>query len=254
MQKAAIEIRDVWYSYGQEPAVHSASFTIAQGDFCGIIGPNGGGKTTLLRLILGVIKPDRGVVSLLGASPLVSRRLAGYVPQETATNKLFPITVMDVVLMGLMSQRGIGRHFTKADKQQVSELLLELKIDTLSRRSIGSLSGGQRQKVLLARALVARPSILFLDEPTASIDAGGQNEIYEYLKKCNADGTTVVLVTHNVSVVSQYVHSIICVNKEVHFHADGTLTPEAIEHTFGYPVDLLVHGMRHRNLHDHGEA
>jgi zinc transport system ATP-binding protein len=153
--------------------------------------------------------------------------------------------------MGLMAQRGLGRRFTKSDRKQAHDLLIELKIDDLAHRSIGSLSGGQRQKVLLARALVGSPQILFLDEPTASIDAGGQNEIYEYLKKCNQNGTTVVLVTHNISVISQYVRSIVCVNREVHMHADGTLTPEVVERTFGYPVDLLVHGMRQRTLNEH---
>jgi zinc transport system ATP-binding protein len=250
---AAIQLDNVSYSYGNETAVQSVSFSIASGDFLGIIGPNGGGKTTLLRLILGLLSPNTGTIRLLGGEPARTRMSAGYVPQETSTNKGFPISVHDAVLMGLTARRGMGRMFTKNDLLRANAALDELGLSTLSARTIGELSGGQRQKVLLARALVADPKILFLDEPTASIDATGSDEIYAHLQRLNDKGTTVVLVTHNIGVVSRYIKSIACINKELHFHPDGKLTEETVTKAFGCPVDLIAHGIPHRVFHRHDE-
>jgi zinc transport system ATP-binding protein len=251
MNEKALELNNVTFSYGAEIAVRSVTFSIDRGDFLGIIGPNGGGKSTLLRLTLGMLKPQSGSVKLLGDDPDKTRIAAGYVPQETSSNKGFPISVLDAVRMGLTARRGIGRTFTKEDKQRTGAIIEELGLGALSNRTIGELSGGQRQKVLLARALVAKPAILFLDEPTASIDATGSDEIYSNLERLNEQGTTIVLVTHNVGVVSQYIKSIACINKELHFHPDGKLSEETITRTFGCPVDLIAHGIPHRVFHQH---
>jgi zinc transport system ATP-binding protein len=251
MTAKVLELDRVSFSYGNEVAVSSATFSIERGDFLGIIGPNGGGKTTLLRLMLGVLRPQAGTLRLLGGTPEKARIAAGYVPQETTSNKGFPISVKDVVLSGLAARRGFGKSFTKEDHRRAYEFLEELGLSALRSRTIGALSGGQRQKVLLARALVAGPAILFLDEPTASIDTTGSDEIYAFLRALNEKGTTIILVTHNIGVVSRYIKSIACINKEVHFHPDGKLTEETVTKTFGCPIDLIAHGIPHRVFHDH---
>jgi zinc transport system ATP-binding protein len=247
----AIEMAGVSFSFGEETVLQGVSLTVNTGDFVGIIGPNGGGKTTLLRLALGVLKPSKGTVRLLGDAPEKSRIRAGYIPQETSSNKWFPISVIDVTLMGLLSRRSMFRPYTGDDRDKAAAILKELNLSHLENRSIGELSGGQRQKVLLARALVSEPQILFLDEPTASIDTMGQDEIYEYMRKINASGTTVVLVTHNVGAVSSYIRSVACVNRRLFYHPDGMLDDETIAATFGCPVDIIAHGLPHRVYHAH---
>jgi zinc transport system ATP-binding protein len=249
-----IELKNVSFSFGNETVLQDVSLDVYKGDFVGIIGPNGGGKTTLLRLCLGVLKPSQGSVQLLGGLPVKTRIRAGYIPQETSSNKWFPISVIDVTLMGLLSRRPMFSHYTKQDRQKAEAILQELNLSHLIHKSIGDLSGGQRQKVLLARALVSDPSILFLDEPTASIDTLGQDEIYEFLLRINKSGTTVVLVTHNVGAVSAYIRSVACVNKNLHYHPDGVLTEESITATFGCPVDIIAHGLPHRVYHAHGHT
>jgi zinc transport system ATP-binding protein len=251
LPRPIIEIVHASFSYGDEPVLEDVSLIVNEGDFVGIIGPNGGGKTTLLRLALGVIKPAQGTVRLLSGPPEKTRIRAGYIPQETSSNKWFPISVIDVTLMGLLSKRPMFSHYTKADREKASAILNELNLSHLKNRSIGDLSGGQRQKVLLARALVSEPAILFLDEPTASIDTLGQDEIYEYLLRINKKGTTVVLVTHNVGAVSTYIRSVACVNRSLHYHPDGVLDETSIAATFGCPVDIIAHGLPHRVYSPH---
>jgi zinc transport system ATP-binding protein len=252
MDPKAFELEHVSFSYGSEAVVTDATISVEQGDFLGIIGPNGGGKTTLLRLVLGVLKPTSGTVRLLGNTPEKTRFRAGYVPQETSSNKLFPISVLNVALMGRLAKRGIGRSYTREDREAAMSILEQMKLASLAQRTISELSGGQRQKLLLARALVSHPDIIFLDEPTASIDSTGQNEISEHLNRLNQSGTTIVLVTHNVGAVSKYIKSIACVNKSLHFHSDGTIDEDMLTEAYGCPVDLIAHGLPHRVFHQHG--
>jgi len=247
----AFKTENVSYSYGREPVVEDVTFSVTEGDFVGLIGPNGGGKTTLIRIILGVLQPLAGTVELLGDSSRKTRKRAGYVPQETSSNKNFPISVIEAVLMGLAAQRGAGRWFSESDKKAAVEILTELELDNLKDRPIGELSGGQRQKVLLARALVSKPRVLFLDEPTASIDTTGQNEIYEILNELNKKGTTIILVTHNVGAVSTYIKSIACINRKLHFHPDGKVDEDMLTRAYGCPIDLIAHGLPHRVFHEH---
>ncbi|MBN1757876.1 MAG: ABC transporter ATP-binding protein [Chitinispirillaceae bacterium] len=247
----AILMKDVSFSYGREPAVESVTLTVGHGDFVGVIGPNGGGKTTLLRLMLGLIKPHSGSVTLLGGTPHATRHRVGYVPQETGLNKSFPVAVRDVTLMGLAGKRGLGKRFLRADYLKADIMLERLGLSSVKNRPIGQLSGGQRQKALLARAMVADPEMLFLDEPTASIDAAGSDELYEHLRLLNGTGVTVVLVTHNVGILSRYVKSVACVNKTLFFHPDGKIDQESVNKTFGCEVDLIAHGVPHRVFHAH---
>lgn len=251
---AAIVVDKVTYTYGGRPAVTDASFTISQGDFLGIIGPNGGGKTTLLRLMLGLLRPDTGEIRLLGAPPSKMRGKVGYIPQETNLNKSFPITVGDIVLMGLAGSRGLGRRFTKSDRIKAASIMERLGLAPLKGRPVAELSGGQRQKALLARAMVGDPEMLFLDEPTASVDMSGEDEIYDHLHLLNKTGVTVVLVTHNIGVLSQYVKSVACINRELYFHPDGKIDQATVNKTFGCQVDLIAHGVPHRVFDGHCEG
>ena len=247
----AIQVDTLTFAYDTETVLSNVSLQVKNGDFVGVIGPNGGGKTTLIRCILGIIKPTRGSITLLGGPPEKTRMFAGYVPQETSSNKLFPISVFDVVLMGKLRTRKLFKRYTPEDREAAEAVLRDMKLAHLKNKAIGDLSGGQRQKVLLARALVAKPHILFLDEPTASIDSQGQSELYTYLRDINSAGTTIVLITHNVSAVSSYIKSIACVNQELYFHPDGILSEATISKTFGCPVDIVAHGLPHRVYHTH---
>lgn len=244
-------MNDVSFSYGNDSVLENVNFSLEGGDFFGLIGPNGGGKTTLILLILGALEPTHGSILLLGREPKETRKKAGYIPQEISSNVNFPISVLDIVLMGLSGKRGMFHPYNGDDKERAMAVIEELRLTGLLNRHIGELSGGQRQKVLLARALVSNPEILFLDEPTASIDATGQNEIYEYLKMLNDKGTTIVLTTHNVGAISTYIKSIACVNRHFHFHSDGRLDEDDLKATFGCPVDIIAHGIPHRVLHKH---
>lgn len=247
----AVAVTDLSFSYASNRAVDGVSFSIEKGDFLGVIGPNGGGKTTLLRLLLGLLKPETGTIRIDGESPRKKRGTIGYIPQETNLNKLFPVTVRDVVLMGLAASRGLGKHFTADDLVRTDAILDRFSLGDLAGRSIADLSGGQRQKVLLARALVSNPVLLMLDEPTASVDTSGEDEIYHHLQQLNEQGVTVILVTHNITALSRYVKSVACINRRLYFHPDGQIDQESVNRTFGCDVDIIAHGVAHRVFHKH---
>ncbi len=248
----AIEVDRLVFSYGNQLAVDEASFNLPKGDFLGIIGPNGGGKTTLLRLLLGLLTPDAGSVRLLGGPPARMRRRVGYIPQETNLNKSFPVSARDVVLMGLIGRRGPGRGFTDGDRLDAERMLERMGLSDVKDRPLAELSGGQRQRVLLGRAMVAGPEMLFLDEPTASVDVSGEDDIYRHLRALNESGVTIVMVTHNIGVLSRYVKSVACINRRFFFHPDGKLDQATVNATFGCNVDIIAHGVPHRVFHDHG--
>lgn len=250
-KQPAIAVTDLSFSYGANRAVDKATFTIGKGDFLGVIGPNGGGKTTLLKLMLGLLKPETGAILIDGQPPETKRGKIGYIPQETNLNKLFPVSVRDVVLMGLTGVRGLMQRYSPKDHSRVDAMLEQFGLTAVSTRSIADLSGGQRQKVLLARALVSGPDLLMLDEPTASVDTSGEDEIYRYLQQINGNGVTIVLVTHNISVLSRYVKSVACINRSLYFHPEGTIDQETVNKTFGCEVDIIAHGVPHRVFHKH---
>lgn len=250
MTVPAIEIKDLWFSYDRIPILKDVSFTLKQGDFMAIIGPNGGGKTTLLKLMLGLLEPQKGRIRILGKKPRDARKRLGYVAQSTDINLSFPISVFELALMGRLSQSRFGRRYSHEDKEKVAALLKKVGMWDYRFQQVGNLSGGQRQRIFIARALAVEPAILFLDEPTASIDREFERGLYELLEELNKE-VTVVIITHDVGVISRYVKSVACVNHTLVFHEDGKITREMIDMAYKCPVDLIAHGLPHRVLPEH---
>jgi len=250
MSEEVIRLDDVWVQYGNLTVLEEVSLSVQNLDFLGIIGPNGGGKTTLLKVILGLIKPTRGKVTVFGDEPKKGRRFIGYVPQVSQFDRKFPVTALDVVLMGRLGRKGLLRKYTKEDKKVAYEALESVEMLEYEDSQVGELSGGQLQRVLLARALAADPKILLLDEPTASIDEPTKTELYELLKRMNKE-ITVVLVSHDIGVISAYVNKIACLNKRLFYHGSKEITTETIEETYQCPIELIAHGVPHRVLKEH---
>jgi len=247
---SAIEFRDVWFSYGRRVILEAVDLDVEAGSFLGILGPNGGGKTTLLKLVLGLLEPDRGTVRVLGLPPARARGRVGYVPQYTRFDADFPIRVRDAVLTARL---GRGRSWgppTDADRAAATRALGQVGMEEHAGRQIGELSGGQLQRVLVARALAGDPEILLLDEPTSSVDPRAGRSIYELLDQIGASMTRV-LVSHDVGVLHRHVESVACVNRRLWFHGGGELTREVLEEAYGGPVELLTHAHGHRILSEH---
>ena len=242
MSQNIIKVRDLDFSYNGQPVLRDVDLEVAAGDFMAMIGPNGGGKTTLLKLMLGLLSADRGQILIFGKSPKAVSHRIGYVPQDVHINRDFPVSVLDVVLMGkLKPGRGWTRH-SQNDRAAARQALEKVEMADYNDRRIGELSGGQLQRVFVARALVTEPDLLFLDEPTASIDTKGQREFYALLKELNQT-ITIIVVSHDLMVVSGYVKSVACVNQRLHYHGHAELTGEMVE--------LIAHGVPHRVLHTH---
>ena len=251
-----VEIKDLEFAYNGETVLKGVNLTVRQKDFIAVIGPNGGGKTTLLKLVLGLLTPVKGTVRVDGKSPQKASPCIGYVPQDVHTNRSFPITVIDVVLMGKLDpQRRLSRR-SAANHRDALAALGRMEMEAHADKKIGMLSGGQRQRVFIARALMSRPKLLLLDEPTASIDTKGQADFYRLLKELNQE-ITVLVVSHDLLVISRYVKSVACVNKKLHYHDQAEITGEMLETM--YPctveedctVELVAHGLPHRVLIDH---
>ena len=250
MNELVIDVRDMWFSFNGQPVLREVNLTVPAGDFLVIIGPNGGGKTTLLKLMLGLLEPDRGVVSVFGRTPHKAARHIGYVPQNVHINKTFPVSVLDVVLMGrLRSGGGWSRH-SRQDRLAARAALEQMGVWEYRSRRIGELSGGQLQRVFIARALVSAPRVLFLDEAMASIDAQSRGEFYDTLNELNRT-ITIVAVSHDMMILSSHVKSVACVNRELHHHSSGEITQEMLDATYHCPVDLVAHGLPHRVLGRH---
>ncbi len=242
-----IEIDDVTFGFTSTPVVENANLTIWRGDYVCVVGPNGGGKTTLLRLILGLLQPDRGRVRVFGRSPEDGRHRIGYMPQYTNLDPQFPVRVIDVVLMGRLGVWQIG-PFGRRDRVLAREALAEVGLGDYAGRSFSALSGGQRQRVLIARALACEPEVLLLDEPTANLDPLVQDEMNELLNRLN-ERMTVILVSHDVGFVAQYVKRVVCVNRNVVAHSATEITGESIRELYGHDVRLVDH---HHHHHEHG--
>lgn len=249
----AVELKNVSVKYGNLDALKDISIQVAEGAFLGIIGPNGGGKTTLLKVILGLIEPGAGEVKIFGHPLDQTVDQIGYVPQISNFDRSFPISVLDVVLMARLGGRVRFFHQYKNEDIKKAEAVLEqLNLLQLKDRQIGKLSGGQLQRVLIARGLAVEPEILLLDEPTASVDASSTSQIYELLKKLNEE-KTIIVVTHDMAAVSSYFDTLACLNEKLYHHGDKHLDQETTEQVFGCPVDLIAHGHPHHVFAPHGE-
>jgi zinc transport system ATP-binding protein len=226
---------------------------VPDGEYLGIIGPNGGGKSTLLKAILGLVPISNGTVQIYGSNTHKNRSCVGYVPQFAALNRKFPISLFEVVLTGRLKQ-GLSPFFrySSEDKASVYSMLERVGIESLANRQISELSGGEFQKMLIARALAINPRLLFLDEPTASVDAVSRDQIYGLLAELNKN-MTIILVTHDLLAVSSQVSRLACLNGQLVYHGEPELTEKVVNNLYGCPVDLIAHGVPHRVLRDHGE-
>ncbi len=251
MSNLAVHIDNLSVYYGQTPAVTGVCLDVADGEYLGIIGPNGGGKSTLLKAILGLVPVSSGTVEVYGAQPGRSRAVIGYVPQFAALDKRFPITLIEVVLTGRL-KKGLSPLFryTDGDRDMAHQLLKRVGIEELANRQISELSGGEFQKMLIARALAVNPRLLLLDEPTASVDAASREQIYNLLAELNKN-MTIILVTHDLFAVSAQVHSLACLNGSLVYHGEPELKENVVNNLYGCPVDLIAHGVPHRVLKEH---
>jgi zinc transport system ATP-binding protein len=256
MKDLIVEIKNVCFAYNGQTVLEGVSLDIRQGDFIAMIGPNGGGKTTLLKLILGLLKPAKGSIRVLGDTTERASHHIGYVPQDIHINRSFPITAMDIVLMGKLEPERRWTKNSAQDRREALNALKQMEIEPFANRKIGELSGGQRQRMFIARALVSQPKLLLLDEPTASIDAKGQAEFYSLLKTLNKD-IPILVVSHDLVAISTYVKSVACVNKRLHYHNQAEITGEMLEEMYPCtdeevcPVELIAHGLPHRVLKHH---
>lgn len=220
--KHAIEINNLSFAYQEGLILENVSFSTAPGQFIGVIGPNGGGKTTLLKLILGFLKPLSGTIRVFDETPVKARHAMAYVPQALHFDKQFPISVFELVLEGRLSHLPWYGRFSARDKEIAMHALEQVGLADLYQRPLGKLSGGQAQRALIARALASEPRLLILDEPTASVDAHAEAEIYAILKKFQ--GTmTILMVTHNLQAVIELVENVICVQRTA-----VTLNPQQV--------------------------
>lgn len=253
MSEPLVIVEHVWLSFGDRPVLEDVSLTIDRHDFMALIGPNGGGKTSLLKVILGLYTPDSGRVRVLGDRPHSSRHRIGYVPQHRTFDFDFPARVIDVVATGRLGEkRGPLIRFTREDRDVVHRALETMEITGLADRRIGSLSGGEQQRVIIARALAMEPALLLLDEPTNHIDVSTQARFYEILHELHQE-MAVVMVTHDISAVSVHVDRIACLNRRIFVHDSGEVTDQVIAGVYGCPVELIAHGVPHRVLREHGE-
>ncbi|HNQ84281.1 MAG TPA: ABC transporter ATP-binding protein [Deltaproteobacteria bacterium] len=245
-----VEFEMVSFAYDGITVIEDVSFGIERGDFLSIVGPNGGGKTTILKLMLGLFRPRTGEVRVFGDQPEKARSRIGYMPQNTSLDPLFPVSVKEVVLMGRLGASSMLGFYSRADRVRAEEALDMVEMKRFMTRPFSSLSGGQSQRVLLARALVTQPELLILDEPTSSVDMAVESELYELLRKLN-EAMTIVLVTHDLGFVSKYVKNVACVNRRLVSHPTCDISGETISAIYGHDMHMIRHdaisGRGHRH-------
>ncbi len=247
-----VNLENLWFSYEYGTVLEDVTLYLKEKTFLGIIGPNGAGKTTLIRLIMGLLKPTAGSVKVFGNDPLrVSDRI-GYVPQHSPYDITFPITTLEVVLMSRLSTRRLVRGYRREDTVAALNALEIVKMTEYRGRQIGSLSTGQRQRVLLARAIATDPGLLILDEPLAGVDVCLEFEFYSLLNDLKGK-MSIILVSHDIGVVSHHVDEIACLNRRLFYHGAKEAAMAGLDKVYGCPVDVIAHGVPHRVLRDHHE-
>ncbi len=239
--KEAINFNNVNFSFDSAAVLEDVSFVINRGDFISILGPNGGGKTTLAKLMLGIYTPNSGKVLIHDKSPQHTRDIIGYVPQYSLFDPNFPVSVMDVVLMGRINNFSI--RYSKNDKEKAEKAMEDVGINDLRSKPYSDLSGGQRQRVLIARAIATDPQILLLDEPTANVDAAVEYKMSAMLGKLQKT-MTILLITHDLGFVSELVNKVVCVNKKVHIHPTSGITEEHIRELYHDNMKIVRHDIK----------
>ncbi|MBN1166223.1 MAG: ABC transporter ATP-binding protein [Methanospirillaceae archaeon] len=239
-------------SYEGHQVLEKVNLCVRKGDWYAIIGPNGGGKTTLIKAILGLISPGSGKIRVFGQDPKDVRERIGYVPQYQTFQYAFPIRVREVVFLGRMGRmKGLFQRYGAEDSRAVHEAMARMRIEHLADRSISTLSGGERQRTIIARALAGEPDLLLLDEPTVYVDDLSRDIFFSSLTRVR-ETCTVLLITHDISVVHAHVTKIACLNTRLFTHDSDQITDEMVAQSYGCPVDLITHGdIPHRVLERH---
>jgi len=250
MGREIVDLKNIYFSYNGDPVLEDINLKIMENDFMAIIGPNGGGKTTLIKIILGLIKPLKGNIRIMGEAPEKGRRQIGYLQQHPDLDIRFPVSVHDVVLMG--RYKGVAHRYTPEDREAVQKALVTIGISNLSSRHIETLSGGQLQRALIARAIVREPVLLLMDEPLASIDSEMQRSIYELFVKLRKK-MAIVFVTHDIGAISIYIEKVACLNRKLFYHGPKEGSLGKLEKAYGCPVEAIAHGIPHRVLKKHFE-
>lgn len=248
-----LEIKNLNAGYDESLVLKNINFLIHDTDFIGIIGPNGGGKTTLIKAILGIIKPLSGTIAYhFPGKEKDFRKFIGYLPQQNVIDKKFPISVREVILSGLTSQKSLIFRFSSREKKKADELIEKSGLRNISGNPIGELSGGQLQRVFLARAVISNPRLLILDEPSTYVDNRSEFELYETLRELNKE-IAILLVSHDIGTISSYIKTIACVNFNLHYHPSNEISSEELS-IYNCPVDIIAHGqVPHRVLHEHSK-
>lgn len=240
--EAVVELNDVSFAYNGLPILEQVNLVIPRLDSICIVGPNGGGKTTLLKLILGLLEPDHGKITVFGQTPLAARLSIGYVPQYAHYDPQFPVTVFDVALMGRLGRK-FGGSYSKDDKKAATIALEQMDLLALKNHLFAEISGGQRQRVLIARALSCEAKLLIFDEPTANIDLQVEANFIEILEELNKT-MTILLVTHDIGFVSTFFKSVACINRSVVVHPTSELTGDLIRDIYHGEIAMIRHNHR----------
>lgn len=239
-ESAVISLRDIVFSYGGPKVLDGVSLDVEEAEFLGVVGPNAGGKSTLLKLILGFLQPLEGEVRVLGGKPRNTRHQIGYVPQYPVFNRDFPISVEQTVLMGRLGRSSLFGGYSRSDRDIARRAMTETEVADLAGRQLCTLSGGQLQRVLVARALACEPKILILDEPTANIDMRVETDIFDLLKQLN-ERMTIIVVSHDIGFISGYVDRVACLNRTLICHHTAVIDGEMINELYGSDVHMVEH-------------
>ncbi|MDD3626325.1 MAG: metal ABC transporter ATP-binding protein [bacterium] len=258
MENNFLSLTNVWFKYDKEWVLSDVNLKITRNRIIGVIGPNGGGKTTLLKLIAGLEKPDKGTILFHNQKPGTPETIVriGYVPQHATVRWTFPIKVSDAILLGKIGQKGKLSTPRKEDKERLSEIAQALNIENLLEKHIADLSGGQQQKIFIARALINRPELLLLDEPETGIDVAAQDLFFATLKDIHRRfDLTIIIVTHDLSVIPKICDEIACVNNTLFHHSspEEALTCPNFDKHYGSHLEVIIHGKNipHRLVHEH---